>query len=117
MPPGTGGQVTVCGQNPRDGSGWFLAGAHFHLDGEGERKVDGATGPEKRLLAGHDPECIEPQAGLSPDPVDVVRGPESKRPQAREEQSQGEGKAGEGEKSTIGGTMVTGHSRNRIIYR
>ena len=47
--------VVVCGQNPRDGTGRFLAGEHLHPDGEGQREIDGAPGREKRFLAAHDP--------------------------------------------------------------
>jgi hypothetical protein len=80
----------VCGQDPREGIGRFLAGTHLHPQGEGERKIDGPSGPEKRLRSRHDPEAFEPKAGRCLDPPDVVRGPEPKRPQSRDKKPQGE---------------------------
>jgi hypothetical protein len=72
--------AVVCGQDPREGAGRLLAGAHLHPEGEGERKVDGPFWSERRLLSRHDSKAFEPKAGRSPDPPDVVHGPESKRP-------------------------------------
>jgi hypothetical protein len=93
--------AVICGQNPREGTGRFLAGAHFHPEGEGKCKIDGASGREKRILSGHDAIFIEPQAGRSPYPVDVVRRPELKGPQTREEEPEGEDEADEREESSI----------------
>jgi hypothetical protein len=53
----------VCGYDPREGAGRLLAGTHFHPEGEGERKIDGASGPEKRFRSRHDPEAFKPKAG------------------------------------------------------
>jgi hypothetical protein len=93
--------AVICGENPRQGTRRFLAGAHFHPEGEGERKIDGSSRPEKRLLSRHDSKAFEPKAGRSTDPPDVVRGPESKRPQARKEESQRDGENDEGEKLSV----------------